>query len=536
VVPAGQVQPEVSPEKARELITRGKTAEAKAMLIEANSLKLLNPQDHVLLGILHYKAGEFREASIEATTALVSFNEEIRQRPLDPSPFRYTGICHLIMNDLGKAETEFVKFINRTKPNERSEAVAALKNLVELGVNKPDTEYLLKKHFSDSDQKTAEVPARIPSDKDITAPEVVILTPAEVRGLSIVQVESYKVRVTGLASDDRGVSLVHLNGSPATLFQASPAEISSTGLKGNVIKFQADVMLAVGDNQIDIQAFDVAGNAARRFLTVKRPEDKIAAKPETKLPTIWAVVIGISKYEDRSLELRFANKDAQSFYGFLKSPSGGAVPDKQIDLLLDRNATRADIIQAINSKLRMAYDEDEVIIYIACHGIPDEVSGELYFLGYDADTRNIPGTGISQGDIQKAIATARAKKVIIIADACHSGSINLPPTLATRGNAAYLTNKLLKGLADVRSGLAMLTASSANEVSREGENWNGHGVFTHHLIQGLGGPADKDNNGTVTIRELHEYVYRMVADDTDGNQHPDLQGRFDNEWPLSVVK
>jgi len=522
--PAVSPRASISVESARQLLKQGKTAEAKAMFIKADSLGLLTPDDNLLLGTLHYQAREFTSAEQKASAALQSFLKDVRERPLEAAPYKNTGVCYLMMNDLAKAEIEFVKYINRTRDAERSDAIAALESLIQQGVNKPDAEYLLRKYFVAI------------AEKDNLPPSIVILSPEGTRGLRITKVQSYKIEVVGLASDNVGVSLVRLNGSPATLVPASPEEIAGSNLQGKIVKFSADVMLALGDNQVDIEALDVAGNAVKQVLTVNRSADQAAAKAETKLPTIWAVVVGISKYEDRNLELRFANKDAQSFYGFLKSPGGGAIPDKQIDLLLDRNATRADIIQAINSKLRMAYDEDEVIIYIACHGVPDEVSGELYFLGYDADSRNIPGTGISQSDIQKAIATARAKKIVMIADACHSGSLNLPPTIAARGNAAYLTNKLLKGLTEVRSGIAMMTASSANEFSREGENWDGHGVFTYHLVRGLKGPADRNNDGVITIRELHEYVYRAVADDTNGSQHPDLQGRFDNDWPLGVVK
>jgi len=527
---------EVTVAQARQLVEQGKRTDGKRMLMRLDTLGSLNAADHLLLSTLHYQSGEFKWASEQATLALGLFNTEIQKQPLQPAPYLNTGVCYLIMNDLAKAEVEFVKFLNRTKESERGEAVAGLKSLALQGINKPDVDYVLRKHFPETESAKPAAPATADVSRDVTAPVIVVLSPEATRGLQIIEALSYKAEVVGLASDDVGVSVVRINSIPATLMEATGEEAVRSGLSGKVVKFTAEVMLAIGDNQVEIQALDVAGNSARRVFTMKRRPEEVAKKADGKLPTIWAVIVGISRYQDKSLELRFANKDAQSFYGFLKSPGGGAVPDKQIDLLLDRNATRADIIQSINAKLRLAFDDDEVIIYIACHGIPDEVSGELYFLGYDADVKNIPGTGISQSDIQKAIVTARAKKVVVIADACHSGSIELNPNIAARGNAAYLTNKLLQGLTEVRSGIAMLTASSASEFSREGEEWDGHGVFTYHLVQGLNGPADKNNDGLITIRELYEYVYRTVADATNGSQHPDLQGRFDNQWPLGVVR
>ncbi len=99
-----------------------------------------------------------------------------------------------------------------------------------------------------------------------------------------------------------------------------------------------------------------------------------------------------------------------------------------------------------------------------------------------------------------------------------------------------MTNKLLQELALARDGVAILSASSASEFSQEGKTWGGHGVFTYHLVNGLQGAADTNSDGMVTIREIYEFVYRKVADDTGARQHPDLQGRFDNNLPLSIVK
>jgi len=97
-------------------------------------------------------------------------------------------------------------------------------------------------------------------------------------------------------------------------------------------------------------------------------------------------------------------------------------------------------------------------------------------------------------------------------------------------------NKLLFQMVMANDGMAMLTASSSSELSYESDRWgNGHGVFSHYLLEGLKGNADRNSNGIVEIRELYEYVYRNVSGDTSGKQHPELKGNFDNELPLSVV-
>ena len=104
-------------------------------------------------------------------------------------------------------------------------------------------------------------------------------------------------------------------------------------------------------------------------------------------------------------------------------------------------------------------------------------------------------------------------------------------TLAMRGHEEVA--RFLTRVAEAKDGIAVLSASSANEFSQEGERWGGgHGVFTYYLLRGLKGEAD----GIVTIREVYDYLYRKVAEDTAGGQHPELKGNFDNNLPLGIVR
>ena len=58
---------------------------------------------------------------------------------------------------------------------------------------------------------------------------------------------------------------------------------------------------------------------------------------------IWAVIVGIADYTHMPA-LHYTDDDAYKYYSFLKSPEGGAVPDRQIKLLIDDMATRDAII------------------------------------------------------------------------------------------------------------------------------------------------------------------------------------------------
>ena len=44
------------------------------------------------------------------------------------------------------------------------------------------------------------------------------------------------------------------------------------------------------------------------------------------------------------------------------------------------------------------------------------------------------------------------------------------------------------------------------------EGYNGHGVFTYVLLDGLAGNADSDGDGFVTLTELSSYVENQVPE------------------------
>jgi hypothetical protein len=59
-------------------------------------------------------------------------------------------------------------------------------------------------------------------------------------------------------------------------------------------------------------------------------------------------------------------------------------------------------------------------------------------------------------------------------------------------------------------------------------------VFTHHILEGLGGAADTDGNGIVTFEELSAFVSRQVSFATGGRQNPQRSGLGD--VPLAAVR
>src|ERR1700716_2122051 len=72
-------------------------------------------------------------------------------------------------------------------------------------------------------------------------------------------------------------------------------------------------------------------------------------KPANTERKIYALVIGISKYSQlpEEYQLNYAVRDAEIFADYLKSKAGGSVPDENIALLKDDQATAIPVKNAL---------------------------------------------------------------------------------------------------------------------------------------------------------------------------------------------
>jgi uncharacterized caspase-like protein len=249
----------------------------------------------------------------------------------------------------------------------------------------------------------------------------------------------------------------------------------------------------------------------------------------------WAVVIGVSRYSDSRIQsLRYATADAEYFYNWLISSTGGKYAPNNIKLLLDKNATGRNIKDALFNWLRQAIEEDIVIIYFAGHGSPDspDTPENLYLLPYDTQYDNIATTGFPMWDVETALKRfIKAKRVIVIADACHSGGVGQSFDVcrrSTRGIGVNPISTRLEQLSKIGKGVAVISASGDKQTSQEGNQWGGgHGVFTYYLMEALNGEADYNQDRKVSLGELIPFLSEQVRRATRSAQSPTVSGTFD---------
>lgn len=379
------------------------------------------------------------------------------------------------------------------------------------------------------------------------------------------QTGAESMELAGSAKSESGIGSlnVFVNGTEIPLVNP-PAK----GAPEASLRLAQAMPLRIGENRIRIEGIDELGLPTRKEVRVVRTSSAIAAAPARPVtsprsetsrqdfapstgpaparPVLgkganWAVVIGISEYQDSRIPaLRYASSDAKGFYDWLISPEGGRHAPDRVQLLRDKEATGSNIKNSLFTWLRGALEEDIVTIYFAGHGSPDSPDGtkNLFLLPYDANYSAIASSGFPMWDIETALSRfIKAKRVVVIADSCHSGGVGESFGRATRGVGGVIANPISSGLqelSNVSAGICVISASGENQLSQESQEWGGgHGVFTHYLLEGLHGKADYTSDGLITLGELVPYLSEQVRRATRNAQTPIVAGKYDPGMALS---
>ena len=208
----------------------------------------------------------------------------------------------------------------------------------------------------------------------------------------------------------------------------------------------------------------------------------------------WAVLIGVDKYEDETGigSLKYCGQDMKLLYRVLTGPAGGFAPENVLLMTQDaiqpkRRPTRSFIVTMVPNWLSDAKPEDDVLIAFSGHGV--EQDGKAYLLPSDAMHANAALTGIPVSLVKDWLANCRAKRKILILDACHSGAGKEAPAMS---EAFWEDAERGEGFVRLAScGPKQKSNEDDDLVSLEGK---GHGVFTYYLAEGLEGKGDYDRD------------------------------------------
>jgi hypothetical protein len=313
------------------------------------------------------------------------------------------------------------------------------------------------------------------------------------------------------------------------------------------------VTLRPGANTLVVTATETDGAVQQEIRTVIYDAPKVAAVPPAAAPpppkvvrNQWAVIIGVGKYEASSIPgLQYTVTDAEAIYKTLTT--AGGFKKEHVLLLTDkseRKPTLRNIKWALGTFLgRSAQKDDTVLIYFAGHGAPEVDTRGIerdglakYLIPTDADPDDLYSTALPMDELQTIFGRIEAERVVVLLDACYSGSAGGRTFAAKKTRAGAVDDLFLERLTRSK-GRAIITASRPTEVSIELPEL-GHGIFTYYVVQGLKGAADLNRDGIVTLQELYEYLEQQVtqkARSVGGNQHPVMKGELEGVLPLIKV-
>ncbi len=224
---------------------------------------------------------------------------------------------------------------------------------------------------------------------------------------------------------------------------------------------------------------DIQVTGDQQTLASKQAEQKAAANRPVK--DKWALVIGISKFQDASINLKYSAKDATDFYNYLIKEAHFQ-PD-HIRLLLDDKATRANILTTLGDNWlnRVAGPDDLVVFYFSGHGSPSraDAEGTNYLVAYDTDKDKLLATGINMQEFTDLVKKrVHSDRMVICMDACHSGAT------ATGSKGLFRASNFSVDAIVQGCGKYIICSSQPSELSWESTEYP-NGVFTHYLIEGL---------------------------------------------------
>jgi hypothetical protein len=280
-------------------------------------------------------------------------------------------------------------------------------------------------------------------------------------------------------------------------------------------------------------------------------------------PNKWALLIGVNRYPKLSsrYQLNGCVNDVELMAGILENNFG--FPHDQIAVLKDEQATRQDILQAMDDLVEKVADDDVVVIHYSGHGSQmtdrenDEADGrDETIVPSDSGRGSQPNRDITDDEIYlRLLPLAHTTPyVTLIFDCCHSGTITrdvfgtnsrwvepdlrpaaeLPPSPIPADRAAELQQTtrdlgpsgwlpiaqryvLLAGCRDEESSYEHAAASAGGGAPVT------HGALTYFLSQEL-----VNAQPGATYRDVFERASARVTA-AHSRQHPQAEGARDRE-------
>ena len=266
---------------------------------------------------------------------------------------------------------------------------------------------------------------------DKTPPEIKLYyANLPTRSFEIVADKTATVPVMGKAMDKSGIDSVKINGMPA--------KVETDGT------FFANLVLKAEETVLKITATDKQKNATTTEFDLKKLSGEMAqvsfgatsAAPVT-IGKYYAILIAEKDYSDPTIkDLQTPIRDVTQLRNVLINQY--TFDAKNVDTLYNRS--REDILETIIAKCKALTNKDNLLIYYAGHGdtTKDKFGNVEGYLVPSSAKKGKTSYYITSEEIKKALVASNAKHVLLLLDACYSGTFTRSGSTEVTGDIAKL--------------------------------------------------------------------------------------------------
>jgi len=230
------------------------------------------------------------------------------------------------------------------------------------------------------------------------------------------------------------------------------------------------------------------------------------------------VIIGNRNYNKGIPLVHYAHYDAKAMRDFVLTSFG---VDKS-NLLYFTDATKGTMEGIFRSTLpnRVIPGQTDVLVYFSGHGM--SANNDAKLLPVDSRPETAAVTGYSRQKLLRQLAALKARSVTVILDACYTGTSKEGHALLEGKPIFHAPQK-----AELPKNILLITASTGNQIAWMDDK-QGHSLLTYHLLKGLQGAADSNQDNVVQDTEIKQYLAREVNRHAkvlyEQEQQPEVRG------------
>lgn len=300
------------------------------------------------------------------------------------------------------------------------------------------------------------------------------------------------------------------------------AEVSpvTTKTKGDAFNDCKEIDAISGENEISITAFNKDNTVQGYMQTAKFTS---AIKPEES--HLYILSIGIDQYKDSTINLKYAVKDSGDIKEKILKQATTLYKPQNIhyELLTDSNATKPVITGKINELSKTIKPTDSFILFVAGHGVL--LQNQYYMLTSEYDGKVNDNNLISSNEIVEISKKIKSLSQLFIFDTCHAGGVDYIVSGLYDARMSVLAKKM---------GLHIYASANSKEAAMDG--YQGNGLFTSTLLDGLNNNrnADKNKDNKISLVELGEYSKTSTTEISKkiGHQQTPLIINFGKDNPV----